>query len=429
MEIQKLYQVFRKCGMVSTDSRNLPDGCLFVALKGEKFDGNAYALDALGKGAGYALVSDKGLPDDDRLICVDDTLKTLQDLAQHHRRQFDIPVVAITGSNGKTTTKELVSAVLSTTFKTHFTKGNFNNHIGVPLTLLAMSDDTEIAVIEMGANHLGEIDFLCRIAEPNYGMITNVGKAHLEGFGSFEGVRQTKSEMYRYLHESNGTVFVNQDESFLEDLIPDVTKTIPYRQGENGRFHLMPVGNSPFVQVELSQYDKLLKISTQLIGSYNFNNILTAVTVGAHFNVRLSAIKTALENYVPSNNRSQFIQKDANQYVLDAYNANPTSMRIAIENFATLPSDLKKIVILGDMLELGEESKIEHTAIIELAQTYDFSRIILVGDVFGEVTREKVLHFADVIKLKSWFDEQNFQKHFFLIKGSRGIRLEKLLLS
>ena len=413
---------------MSTDSRKLPESCLFVALKGERFDGNAYALDALEKGAAYALVSDRDLPRNDRLIRTTDTLRTLQDLARHHRRQFDIPFIAITGSNGKTTTKELISNVLSAKYKTHFTQGNFNNHIGVPLTLLAIPDDTEIAVIEMGANHIGEIDFLCKIAEPTHGLITNVGKAHLEGFGGFEGVKQTKSELYRFLNKAKGTVFVNRNEEHLWDLLPPKTAFIAYATGNNIDFKLNPESADPFINVILKAGRETYYIETQLIGAYNFNNILTAVTIGNYFDVNNDVIKAALEAYTPTNNRSQFLQKNKNQYILDAYNANPTSMSIALKNFAEIDTHLPKIAILGDMLELGEESTTEHQKIVDLATELDFGQTILVGDEFSKIKiPQNILHFPDVAALKTWFYERRFSGIYCLIKGSRGIRLEQLL--
>jgi len=413
---------------MSTDSRKLPEGCLFVALKGERFDGNKYALAALEKGAAYAIVSDADLPENDRLIHVKDTLKTLQDLGRHHRRQFDIPFIAITGSNGKTTTKELVSGVLSAKYKTHFTQGNFNNHIGVPLTLLAIPDDTEIAVIEMGANHIGEIDFLCRIAEPNYGLITNVGKAHLEGFGGVEGVKQGKSELYRFLNETKGTVFVNQDEAHLWDLLPRKTEFIGYAAGDNRDFKLESESTNPFINVTLESGLEKYDIKTKLIGAYNFNNILTAVTIGNYFNVANGLIKDALEAYTPTNNRSQFLEKNKNQYILDAYNANPTSMCIALENFDEIDTLLPKIAILGDMLELGEESTAEHQKIVDLAAEFTFTKTLLVGSEFFKTKLSvNMLHFEDVQALKTWFDAQHFSGFYFLVKGSRGIRLEQVL--
>lgn len=428
MNLEQIYKIFKSCKGVSTDSRKLPEDCLFVALKGERFDGNEYALGALEKGAAYALVSDRNLPENDRLILVEDTLQTLQDLARHHRRQFDIPFLAITGSNGKTTTKELVSSVLSAKYKTHFTQGNFNNHIGVPLTLLAIPNDTEIAVIEMGANHVGEIDFLCQIAEPTHGLITNVGKAHLEGFGSFEGVKQTKSELYRFLNETKGTVFLNKNENHLWDLLPPQTEFIAYTTGDNIDFKLNIESAAPFVNVILEDKYKKHHIETKLIGAYNFNNILTAATIGNYFKVENGSIKAALEAYTPTNNRSQFLQKNKNDYILDAYNANPTSMRIALENFDEIDTPLSKIAILGDMLELGEESTAEHQKIVDLAAELNYGQTILVGNEFSKIKLPpNMMHFPDVIELKMWFDKQRFSGMYFLIKGSRGIRLEQLL--
>jgi len=427
VNIKQLYHIFKSCKGVSTDSRRIPEGCLFVALKGERFDGNKYALNALEKGAAYALVSDKQLSQNDQLIQVEDTLDTLQKLARHHRRQFDIPFVAITGSNGKTTTKELVSVVLSARYKTHFTKGNFNNHIGVPLTLLALPSDTEIAIIEMGANHIGEIDFLCQIAEPTHGLITNVGKAHLEGFGSFEGVKQTKSELYRYLSKTWGKIFINRDEAHLQDLLPREVEVVPYQKGNNGQFEIDMVSADPFVKITLKNGESHT-ISTHLIGAYNFNNILTAITVGHYFDVVHEAMKTAIEAYTPTNNRSQFLEKNTNKYILDAYNANPTSMHIAVDNFSKLQTDLDKIVVLGDMLELGEDSEAEHQKIVATLETSQLKYALLVGQEFGKVNLpDNGIHFKDVQTLKDWFDEQKITKIYFLIKGSRGIRLEKLL--
>jgi len=428
VNLEQIYKIFKSCTGLSTDSRKLPEGCLFVALKGERFDGNEYAVAALEKGTAYALVSDRNLPENDRLILVDNTLKTLQDLAQHHRRQFDIPFLAITGSNGKTTTKELVSSVLSAKYKTHFTQGNFNNHIGVPLTLLAIPADTEIAVIEMGANHIGEIDLLCQIAEPTHGLITNVGKAHLEGFGSFEGVKQTKSELYRFLNKVKGTVFVNQNEEHLWDLLPPKTPFIAYATGDNIDFKLNPELADPFINVILENGNQKYYIETKLIGGYNFNNILTAVTIGNYFHVENERIKAALEAYTPTNNRSQFLQKNKNDYILDAYNANPTSMRIALENFDEIDTLLPKIAILGDMLELGEESIAEHQKIVDLAAQLNYGQTLLVGNEFSKIKLSaNMRHFEDVKALKTWFDAQHFSGFYFLIKGSRGIRLENLL--
>jgi len=426
--MEQLYKIFKSCSGVSTDSRHLPKNCLFFALKGERFDGNKYALAALESGAAYAAVSDTSLPQNERLIQVDDTLKALQNLARHHRRQFDIPFLAITGSNGKTTTKELVSSVLSAKYKTHFTQGNFNNHIGVPLTLLAMSADTEIAVIEMGANHVGEIDFLCRIAEPTHGLITNIGKAHLEGFGGVEGIKQGKSELYRFLQETKGTVFINQNEEHLWDLLPPQTEFIAYATGDNIDFNLQQESADPFLNVILKNEDEKYHIETNLIGAYNFNNILTAVTVANYFDVKNESIKATLETYTPTNNRSQFLQKNKNHYILDAYNANPTSMSIALKNFAELDTHLPKIAILGDMLELGAESTTEHQSIVDLAAKSGLGQTLLVGEEFSKINLpENMRHFENVAALKTWFDVQHFSGVYFLVKGSRGIRLEQLL--
>lgn len=431
--IEHLYEIYRQHPAVSIDSRHLPKGCLFFALRGERFDGNAFAARALAEGASYAVIDNPDFKTDERCLLVEDTLKALQMLALHHRRLFDIPVVAITGSNGKTTTKELVSGVLAAQYRTHFTKGNLNNHIGVPLTLLAMPADTEIAVVEMGANHQGEIDFLCRIAEPAHGLITNIGKAHLEGFGGFEGVKKGKSELYRYLAETGGVVFVNRDEPFLEALAESCTKKIFYHASQNPNPNLLPyetqlLENQPFLKVGfLSENGNLVEAQSNLYGVYNFNNLQTAIAVGRYFKVPAEKIAVAIEAYIPSNNRSQLQKIGANTFLMDAYNANPTSMRHALENFADMTVS-EKIAIIGAMRELGDESENEHFAIAELAKRLAFGTVILVGKEF-ESSAEKFgfQYFDSVENLKEWFDNQAFTNVHFLIKGSRGVQLEKLV--
>ncbi len=431
--INKLYNIYLQYPNVCTDSRQIKADSLFFALKGSNFNGNEYAQQALDKGAAYAIIDEAPYQIDDRYILVDDVLQTLQDLARHHRRQFEIPIIAITGSNGKTTTKELVSAVMGTHYKTHFTKGNFNNHIGVPLTLLAMPMDSEVAIIEMGANHIGEINFLCQIAEPTHGLITNIGKAHLEGFGSLEGVKKAKSELYRYLAQNRGLVFLNMNEDYLVDLAAANKLKLFYTQSDTPHPTHIPhevklQTTTPYIKVAfLSEDQELVEAQSQLVGMYNFNNIMTAVVFGKYFKVPAHKIQDAIASYVPSNNRSQLVYKNSNTFMLDAYNANPSSMRGALNHLKTVEAE-GKIAILGDMLELGIESLTEHQAILDLAQTSDLEQVILVGKIFNSL-HTNCLQFPDVDTLKAWFAQQHFENKYFLIKGSRGIKLEKLLES
>lgn len=433
MDIRQLYEIYLRHPSIVIDSRKATPGCLFFALRGEHTDGNEYAAAALQNGAAYSVVDRAEYAVSERCILADDVLKTLQTLATHHRRQFVCPFIAITGSNGKTTTKELVSAVLATHYKTHFTQGNLNNHIGLPLTLLAMPADTEIAVIEMGANHQGEIDFLCRIAQPTHGLITNIGKAHLEGFGGLEGVKKGKSELYRYLAETGGTAFVNLDETFLLELAAPVAKKVTYKKSlapdpADIAKETVLQAEQPFLKVAfLADDGALTGVQSNLIGLYNFNNLSTAIAVGRYFKVPSQKILNAVAAYVPSNMRSQLVAQGSNKIILDAYNANPTSMRNALQNFAKMAGGTK-VAILGAMLELGDESEKEHAEILELAKSLGLSQIVLVGKEFEKsATAAQLLYFENAAAAKIWFDAQNFQNANILIKGSRGIKLEKLL--
>ena len=433
MRIQGLYELYLRHPQVVIDSRKVESGSLFFAIKGERFDGNRFAANALEAGAAYAVVDDPAVAKGERFILVKDSLQTLQELARRHRRQFLIPVIGITGSNGKTTTKELVAAVLGSHYRLHFTQGNLNNHIGVPLTLLAMKPDIEVAVIEMGANHQGEIDFLCRIAEPTHGLITNIGKAHLEGFGGIEGVKKGKSELYRFLAETDGMAFINRDERFLEGLAAPVKKKAFYRRSENPSpserdFEIKLLATKPFVRVAfIDSQAREYRIDSNLIGAYNFGNIMTAITLGKYFKVPCEKIVRAIEGYIPGNMRSQVLERGSNTYVLDAYNANPSSMREALLAFAGMEGR-RKIIILGDMLELGEESPREHERIAELAAMQGFEDAVFVGPEFEAAARAGGFrHFATVAELKRWFGAQHFEGCHFLIKGSRGMRLEEVL--
>ena len=430
--IEYLYSLYQKHPQVITDSRKIEEECLFFALKGERFNGNEYAKDAIQKGAAYAIIDEAKFDQGEQFLFVEDVLTTLQQLANYHRKQFMIPILGITGSNGKTTTKELIASVLSSQYKCHFTKGNFNNHIGVPLTLLEMPKETEIAVIEMGANHIGEIEFLCEIAEPTHGVITNIGKAHLEGFGSLEGVKKAKSELYVHLKKNGGVAFINMNENFLTDLSDGITKRVFYTKSDSPNLLEAPYETilfqtHPTVEVGfLNEKEDTIKVVSQLLGDYNFNNIMTVISIGRYFKVPSILIKKAIENYVPSNNRSQLVKRGTNTFILDAYNANPTSMLNALENFNKIKGD-KKIVVLGDMLELGEYSSEEHLRIVRHSKTMDLSKIVLVGKEFSKIDDNEVFAFEDVQSMKEWFDQQSFENTYVLVKGSRGIRLEKLL--
>ena len=434
-QIKELYQSFLLHPEVCTDSRKVSQGVLFFALKGENFDGNQYALQALKKGAFLSVVDDQKLKDKKGCFLVDNVLKTLQALAHHHRLQFNIPILGLTGTNGKTTTKELLKAVLQTQYKVHATAGNLNNHIGVPLTLLSMPTDTEIAIIEMGANHPGEIAALAQIAAPTHGCITNVGRAHLEGFGSFDGVKKTKAELYQWLGQNNGIAFINTNEKHLEELAKNLPNKYYYTTAKasstSGDFFIAPLSSPPYIGATiLDQHDHKINIKSQLVGDYNFENIKTALAIGHFFNIKPKQLKEGIEGYQPSNNRSQLTtDKDHNTIIMDAYNANPVSMEKALRNLANTDfGTAPKIAIIGDMLELGKDSRKEHKKILALVKELNIHQTIVVGNQFCEVAAGTNLnHFTNVEKLKEWFSHQNITNSIILIKGSRGIRLEQLL--
>ncbi|MEL7250266.1 MAG: UDP-N-acetylmuramoyl-tripeptide--D-alanyl-D-alanine ligase [Bacteroidota bacterium] len=430
-----LLPYFQECRRVCTDTRKLRAGDLFVALKGANFDGNAFAARALEQGAAFAVVDNPEVVEGERFLLVQDGLQALQNLATAYRRTFDIPFLAITGSNGKTTTKELIAAVLGEAHRTHFTQGNFNNHIGVPLTLLAMPADTEIAVIEMGANHQGEIAELCKIAEPTHGLITNVGLAHLEGFGGFGGVKKGKSEMYAYLAEAGGVVFINLDEPHLAELADQrgAQRRIAYHLTSHPdishpNFEIKPLAISPRIQVAfLDKVGQQFKADSSLSGKHNLQNIITAVAVGKYFKVPAESIVWAIEGYKPENNRSQWLEQGGTRYYLDAYNANPTSMRVSVQNFAGLDGG-PKWAILGDMLELGEEAAQEHLAVAQYCQGLGLDHLILVGPLFAAAANKLNLpHFMDGEALGNSKYSTEWTGNLVLIKGSRGMRLESLV--
>ena len=431
--IDRLYQAYLRSHTVTTDSRAITPGCLFFAFKGERFDGNAFAPKALEQGAALCVISDEKYKADDRCIVVPDVLATLQELAREHRRHLTIPVVGITGTNGKTTTKELVHAVLSKRYKASATKGNFNNHLGVPLTLLSIPADTEIAIVEMGANHPGEIAFLCGIADPDLGLITNVGRAHLEGFGSFEGVIQTKTELYRHLAVKEGTVFVNADNPILiKNLELRIKNIVRYGKGETAQVRgtlvtdTQPLSHSvtqsPYLHFYFEVGDNVYNVHTHLLGAYNFDNCMAAVAVGLHFGVEPWDIKEAIEEYVPSNQRSEFKETAlGNRLYLDCYNANPSSMAAAISSFATMNGTM---AIIGGMHELGTEERQEHERVVEQLAACHLDRVLLVGPEWEPLSHpDNMTVFADTDSVHSWLQEHPVSGATILIKGSNTNRL------
>ena len=425
MNTPELYDVYRKYPSIQTDTRKLKKNDIFFALKGPNFNGNEFAQQAIDDGAAYAVIDENKFEIPGKTFLVEDVLVALQELAKHHRNHLTIPFIAITGSNGKTTTKELIHAVLSTTFQTYTTEGNLNNHIGVPLTILKIKGDAEMAVIEMGANHIGEIASYCRIALPTYGLITNCGKAHLEGFGSEEGVRKAKGELFDHLRTlTHGYAFVMWDYDYLREMSKGISGIIKY--GTKGDAHVIGVAkkSDPFLEVEMVQGLDEKNIKTQLVGEYNLPNVLAAVTVGKFFKVPEGKVRSAIEHYMPSNSRSQLVQKGSNKIIMDAYNANPTSMRLAIENFSKMPGD--RILILGSMAELGNESQKEHTLLVDQIKNYDWKAVALVGTEFEKINHP-FLQFKNSVQVKDWFSQQKFENAAILVKGSRSMQMEKAL--
>ncbi|GAA4463229.1 UDP-N-acetylmuramoyl-tripeptide--D-alanyl-D-alanine ligase [Nemorincola caseinilytica] len=421
MSITELYDIFLRHPIILTDTRKIRPGGIFFALKGASFNGNTFAAAALDAGAAYAVVDEQEYAKDERCILVADALATLQQLARHHRRQFNIPVIAITGSNGKTTTKELVTAVLRQQYTTYATTGNLNNHIGVPLTLLQIQKDAQVAVVEMGANHQKEIESYCLVAEPTHGIITNCGKAHIEGFGGEEGVRKGKGELYDYLRTHNGTVFRNTDMEYLQQMAAGVVQQVTYGAG-NATYTGSPVMKDVFLSVVFSHTGTDVRIDTHLVGAYNFPNVLTAIAVGLHFGIAPTAIKAAIEAYMPDNSRSQWIQKGTNKVILDAYNANPSSMQAAITNFAASPLN-NRILWIGAMKEMGPAEADEHRALVTLINSYEWKDVILVGKEFSGL-QNGLRWFADSTEAAAYVRAHQPQDSAILIKGSRGSRME-----
>lgn len=416
MTTSKLYQLFTSCNSFTTDTRKIKKGSVFFALKGENFNGNSFAEEAIQKGAKYAIIDEEKYQTKENIILVKNVLSTLQKLASFHRKKLNIPIIALTGSNGKTTTKELINAVLKTTFNTSATQGNLNNHIGVPLTLLSMTKKTEIGIVEMGANHLNEIKALCNIAQPNYGYITSFGKAHLEGFGSFDGVIKGKTELYKFLEKNNGKAFINKEDKLQLENSKNNT-TIGFSQKE-----VKLISTMPFVSVKFKE----AIINSNLFGFYNYSNIMAAICIGNYFNISTEKIAFGIENYTPNNNRSQQIKKGTNMFFLDAYNANPTSMTLALKNFNSLEKK-NKIIFLGDMFEVGATSLTEHQKIADLVATMNFKKVYLIGETFFKTKTENAVKFKSFEDFKNAKLNLTFNHSSILIKASRGMALERIL--
>jgi len=459
MNIADIYKIYGQHPSIQTDTRKLKEGDFFVALKGPNFNGNKFALQALTNGAAYALIDEMPVESElkaaelsepgitKRLLLVDDGLTALQQLAKYHREQLNIPFIAITGSNGKTTSKELIYAVLASHFTTYTTQGNLNNHIGVPLTLLSIRKDAEMAVIEMGANHQKEIESYCSYTLPTHGVITNCGKAHLEGFGGIEGVRKGKGELYQFLRDHNGTAFVYADYDYLQPMSAGIANIVHYGQNKGlvqGRIE----ASEPFLTVAITAGleavasgsdssstapQQEIIVRSQLVGDYNLPNILCALTIGKFFGVPVDKMVKAIEAYAPSNSRSQLIEQGTNHIILDAYNANPSSMKVAIENFARIHAN-RKILLLGGMMELGAESIGEHKALLELIASLGFKEVVLVGgdfiytkDLFTQYTNANFIYKDNALEARDWLQQLNPQDSYILVKGSRSMKMEQVL--
>jgi UDP-N-acetylmuramoyl-tripeptide--D-alanyl-D-alanine ligase len=428
-QIDLIYQHFLTQRMISTDTRNISEGCLFFALKGEKFDANTFASEALNQGAAYVIIDNPDYQVNNQCILVDDVLESLQELARHHRSQWNIPVVGLTGSNGKTTTKELINAVLSEKYKTFATKGNLNNHIGVPLSILSITDDVEIAVIEMGANHQKEIEFLCSISQPTHGMITNIGLAHLDGFGGFEGVKKGKAELFAYLKSHDGTAFVNHDSPYILEMAHTLglQHTISYGIDGTNAITGALLSTDPVIELNWSAGNNSFQTKTNLTGAYNFENILAAICIGNFFELSPQQINNGLIGYLPVNNRSQLKKTATNMVICDFYNANPSSMAAALKNITTLAGK-HKVAIIGDMFELGEESAKLHEEIAAQAEESGLDTLLLIGKYFYSLQdRYKGNFFSSPEEAALWLKNNPIKDSLVLLKGSRGMALETLL--
>ncbi|WP_108821167.1 UDP-N-acetylmuramoyl-tripeptide--D-alanyl-D-alanine ligase [Dysgonomonas sp. Marseille-P4361] len=425
MDIAKLYEIYKQHPEVSTDTRNSANGAIFFALKGANFNGNEYAAQAISSGCSYAVVDEEKYATQPNMILVDNVLETLHKLATYHREHIKTPVIGITGTNGKTTTKELITAVLSQEYNVVSTQGNLNNHIGVPLTILRIKKEHEIAVVEMGANHVGEIKCLCEIAKPSYGLITNLGHAHIEGFGSFENVVKTKGELYNFIRNSkDGKIFIDNDNSLLKEVSEGIA-SIPYGFEEDLFVSGKVLAIRPYLEFEWKFGNKRNQVKTKLIGEYNLPNALAAIAIGSYLGVKSSLINKALGEYEPSNNRSQLKETEKNMLIIDAYNANPTSMHAALENFDHMDVS-KKALILGDMKELGPDTDMEHQKIADYVAHHDFEKVLLVGDNFSR-TETNFPRFKNLEELKEYLTENPIEDSYILLKGSRGMQLEKCI--
>ncbi len=423
ISINDLYSVYKQYPKVTTNSRDIPPNSIFFALKGDNFDGNKYAEDAIKNGAAYAVIDDKKYKTSKQFLLTKDVLSTLQELARFHRKQLNLTLIGITGTNGKTTTKELIARVLESQFNIKATTGNLNNHIGVPLTLLSLTDEQEFAVVEMGANHPGEIKLLCNIAQPDYGIITNIGKAHLEGFGSFEGIIRTKGELYNFLIKNNGKVFINTDNEILAEISEGLEK-IAYGSGKENYCRGKFINSTPFVSLEYESLNTKGIIHSKLYGNYNFENILAAITIGIYFGISDNNIRMAIESYEPTNNRSQIIKTSSNTVIMDAYNANPTSIKAAIDSI-TKSNYKNKMLILGDMLELGQESYREHREILKTIQASGIKDVFLVGPIFCDVANDSGYKcFKNSSEATKYLKDNRVKGKTILLKASRGIHLE-----
>ena len=426
---EQLYQIYLQHPIVSTDTRTISEGCLFFALKGDNFDANTFAAQALAQGAAYAIIDNKEFAVSDKCLLVADVLGSLQDLAKHHRSQLNIPVIGLTGSNGKTTTKELIRAVLAERFKTFATKGNLNNHIGVPLSILSMQSDVEIAVIEMGANHQKEIEFLCEIAQPTHGLITNVGMAHLDGFGGFEGVKKGKAELFAYLKAHHGFAFINRNNPYLLEMSSkaDLNKVVYYGTDKENSISGTLKHSDPLIEFEWATADKSYSAKANLTGTYNFENILAAICIGNFFELSAEQINNGLANYFPNNNRSQLTRTENNTVICDFYNANPSSMTAALNNLESLKAP-HKTAIIGDMFELGPEAPEQHKLVAELASKNKIDTLIFIGKNFNEYKESlKGLFFSTPAEAKDYLQANPPKNSLVLLKGSRGMALEQLL--
>lgn len=428
-DIELLYQYYLNHRTICTDTRNIIEGCLFFALKGENFDANTFAAQALKDGAAYAIIDNALYQADSRFILVEDVLQTLQELAKYHRKKLNIPVIGLTGSNGKTTTKELINAVLSEKYKTFATKGNLNNHIGVPLSLLSITDEVEIAVIEMGANHQKEIEMLCEIAQPTHGLITNVGMAHLDGFGGFEGVKKGKAELYAYLKQHNGLVFINKNNAYLLEMsnTANLNNLVYYGTEKENAVSGHLEKSDPLLELIWNTNSSSYAVKANLTGSYNFENILAAICIGNFFELTPEQINTGLSGYYPVNNRSQVTKTAQNTVICDFYNANPSSMAAALANLSTLTA-ARKVAIIGDMFELGPESAQQHQQIAELAEKVGLENLIFIGQQFYTLKdTHQGLFFSSPAAAADYLVANTIKDSLILLKGSRGMALEKLL--